>query len=446
MPLKMITTAQDLPEVGKTYETLFIDIKRTYRAQVASGHKYNHFEMAKDVAAFANSEGGTILIGISENQNNGLFSKYFPLNDEEAKETRDEFEKAVTQRCSPLPTIDPVIIPRDMGFVVAINVHPHPNRLIGVKIQGNKVDGYGGDAYVYWIRTGTSSRQITPGEKESRIPYLVLPRVSVKFENGNTKIKFPRPPHVGVPSKLLTPNSIKEKYGKITIYPSLIGIFLKGNVKRKKEEKDIIDLYNSCLDKYYAAYEQYYYRSIAYHLSAQNPIVLKFVIINDGGAPAEDIDIKFKFPNGLFELSNEITKLKPLRAPTPPIKINSENINEMRKRYSSYNPNSENLIKLIYQDIRPPKLDPKVPVIRVGDSHITASYKADSLKHCFNRRLPSFRLIFDPNCFLSFTFEYTIYLGNLAEPKHGNLEVVLNDDVDAANLDSRIADETPRHP
>jgi len=125
------------------------------------------FERAKDVAAFANHLGGTLLIGAQEDKSTGQLKAYVGLTQEQANDVRDGYSKAIGQRCRPLPTFDFEEYEDPNGNtkrVVAINVWPSLN-LIGVKVQANKdVEGWGETVFAYPVRSGTDAIFLQPTE------------------------------------------------------------------------------------------------------------------------------------------------------------------------------------------------------------------------------------------------------------------------------------------
>lgn len=144
-----------LPPIGAAIERAVMDWK-VRPANFA-------FEKAKDVAAFANHLGGCILIGAAENK--GQLSKYVGLTPDEAGKVRDDYSKAVAQRCQPPPTVDfeEYEDPTDSSKrIVAINVWPSLN-LVGVKIDTAKdKEGWGGPAFAYPVRSGTDATYLQP--------------------------------------------------------------------------------------------------------------------------------------------------------------------------------------------------------------------------------------------------------------------------------------------
>jgi hypothetical protein len=123
------------------------------------------FHKAKDVAAFANHLGGTLLIGAKET--NGHLEHYVGMDPADASSVRDKFSKAVKDRCEPLPRIDfeEYSDPNDAAKkVIAVNVWPSL-LLIGVRITAHKpTENYGGDSYVLPVRSGTDADYLTPNQ------------------------------------------------------------------------------------------------------------------------------------------------------------------------------------------------------------------------------------------------------------------------------------------
>jgi hypothetical protein len=148
---------QQLPNIGQAIERPVMDWKARPAAFA--------FEKAKDVAAFANHLGGTLLIGASEA--NGRLHGYAGMPAADATTCRDGYSKAVADRCQPRPAVDfeEYEDPNDpTKRVVAINVQPSLN-LVGVKVNGDKsAEGYGGAAYVFPVRSGTDARYLEPGQ------------------------------------------------------------------------------------------------------------------------------------------------------------------------------------------------------------------------------------------------------------------------------------------
>lgn len=150
-----IQVPADLPAIGAAREHFAFDMK-------SIGNAGRRFEMAKDMAAFANSTGGTILVGAVESKSTGNLESYRPMPEAEANELSKSFSEAAIQRCHPTPFIDPKVLPHGAGFLVAINVWRFPAQPVGVRVRGETGDGYGGDAFVFPMRSGIDTKFILP--------------------------------------------------------------------------------------------------------------------------------------------------------------------------------------------------------------------------------------------------------------------------------------------
>jgi hypothetical protein len=155
-----------LPSIGQTIERPVMD----WKAKPATFS----FESAKDIAAFANHLGGTLLIGAHEEQ--GQLKAYVGMTPEDAAACRDYYSKAVSDRCQPRPAIDfeEYAHPSDLAKrIVAVNVQPSLN-LVGVKVAAHKQsEGWGGDSYVFPVRSGTDARYLEPGQ----LPMFMTPQI-----------------------------------------------------------------------------------------------------------------------------------------------------------------------------------------------------------------------------------------------------------------------------
>ncbi|HVW25070.1 MAG TPA: ATP-binding protein [Polyangiaceae bacterium] len=144
-------------------ELLTLDFKARASAE--------RFELAKDVAAFANASGGTILFGADEDRATATLRAYVPLDEREAAKTERDVTEAVRDRCNPRPVIACASIPYGSGVVLAVNVWPFIGQAVGVRVRADRGDGYGGNAYVFPLRVGTHTPDLEPGQ----IAMLMLP-------------------------------------------------------------------------------------------------------------------------------------------------------------------------------------------------------------------------------------------------------------------------------
>lgn len=150
---------KSLPAIGSAIEQAVVDFK-DYRAE----RRTRPFEHAKDIAAFSNHVGGSLVIGARED---GHLREYVGLTDDEAANVRQAFSDAVADRCTPRPVFD--FAPRyeqpgdPSKQIVVINVPPSVTP-IAVRVGGDKTDGYGGPTFVYPVRSGTDARYLDPSQ------------------------------------------------------------------------------------------------------------------------------------------------------------------------------------------------------------------------------------------------------------------------------------------
>jgi hypothetical protein len=159
---------KDPPPLGER-ETATLEFK-IETSKLDSG-KVDYFELAKDVAGFSNASGGTIFVGAVAKSD--VLVHYKPLTEDAAKATARAFEEAVRDRCRPPPPpFSPRLIAHDGGFLVAVDVLPSA-AVIAVKVKGSAADGYGEDAWVYFTRTTSHTKEFSP----ERLPMLMVPEI-----------------------------------------------------------------------------------------------------------------------------------------------------------------------------------------------------------------------------------------------------------------------------
>jgi hypothetical protein len=134
------------------------------------------WEHAKDIAAFANALGGTILVGSSDKPN----VVHHGLKNQTAHEVRNIYEGAALM-CSPTVPIDvvPINFP-DGKVVVAVNVPPFPESVVGAPEETNDKNGKPIKAEHGWrfpIRRASQTHYLKPEE----LPLYMNPNVRRAF-------------------------------------------------------------------------------------------------------------------------------------------------------------------------------------------------------------------------------------------------------------------------
>ena len=158
--------------------TVWVGFETAVRDFKQSQAPARRFEPAKDVAAFTNNLGGSIIIGAAHS--GGVIQSYSPMQVAVAEAAETCFSEAVQQRCRPEPVFDVERISYGGGFVVVVNVEPSIP-LVGVMAkQGDP--GFAGpdnspnDAWLFPLRVGTGTGFISP----ERLPMYMVPEVRRK--------------------------------------------------------------------------------------------------------------------------------------------------------------------------------------------------------------------------------------------------------------------------
>lgn len=161
-----ILSEATLPVRDRDHETLHLDFKAT-----AEGS--STWEKAKDAAAFANAQGGTILVSAAEDKKRGHLGTYVFLTAEEAADAVRAYDEAIRTRCRPQPVFDTrSFVVEDKGHAVAVNVWPFIGQPVGVK--PNLPPGYSDvDAYSFPVRVGTGTIYLSADQ----LPMFMQPEI-----------------------------------------------------------------------------------------------------------------------------------------------------------------------------------------------------------------------------------------------------------------------------
>jgi hypothetical protein len=157
-----------LPKPGDA-ETHLLDFKTRPSAK-------GSWKLACNVAAMANADGGTIIVGACEVQGTDLLDKYDGVDRATAEGWAKEYLDAISDRCSPgLAVPRPRIVALDHDrskHVILVDVPPSV-AVIGVKISGESLEGFGGQSWMFPVRVNTSTTHISP----ERLPMMMVPEI-----------------------------------------------------------------------------------------------------------------------------------------------------------------------------------------------------------------------------------------------------------------------------
>src|SRR5262245_63070330 len=157
MPYQPIRTSDDLAVrliLGATREDHWLDFKGL---DATSGRPYrNNDECRLDVAAFANVDGGSIVIGAEETGH--VLARFISVPN--AHDVVRWIDEVLKEKLEPMPAIEPYVLHASGGEeIVSINVLPSI-RLIGLRSD---------DWYRFPVRTVDSRRYLTIAEIEARM-------------------------------------------------------------------------------------------------------------------------------------------------------------------------------------------------------------------------------------------------------------------------------------
>jgi len=130
------TELQDVVVLGSTVETVVLDFKANYderRSNKQDVKTEAQLELCRDVAQFANTDGGCLVVGVPETRNAAnlkVAAKFDPVGDGDG--LRDWIETAIRNHLVP-STIshDVALVPHGGGTIVTVNV-PAARHLVSI--------------------------------------------------------------------------------------------------------------------------------------------------------------------------------------------------------------------------------------------------------------------------------------------------------------------------
>jgi hypothetical protein len=186
--------------------------------------------------------------------------------------------------------------------------------------------------------------------------------------------------------------------------------------------REDIDDYNARLSKFYREYGEYLTGSIHHQNLERRAIKLSVFIVNDGSAPAEDVDVFMHFPDG-FRLTDEEGFPKPPRPPKPPEKPRTR----LEKQYDSITGSLLHRPDLTLPVVAPigPAPNVSAPTIKKTNGY-DVGFHVQRLKHKLQEPAESLYVIFDSfETVESFHIDYEILAANVPDEVTGQLHVVV---------------------
>jgi hypothetical protein len=203
----------DLPPSGRldpdAQERAWLDFKR----EVASDELHT---MAKDVAAFANAFGGTILVGVQDRED-GIVHVGIELS--VARRLQERYQDAAKTWCEPYPHVLPTLValPERPDVVLAVNIEPCAAGVVGVNIAVPDSNGRfarRADAWLFPVRVGSHTKALSPQEAAMHLDVHVR-SVSIRLcralAEGGSVVLYGAP----APTRASNPNP----YGHSVVIP-----------------------------------------------------------------------------------------------------------------------------------------------------------------------------------------------------------------------------------
>lgn len=166
---RRIQTLEDLQAAVQACESPELDFKVTIEPT-------EWWELAKDIAAFANYLGGTILVGANEQSSGSAI--LVGVERQDAMTFQIAYENAARDKCLPRPIVSCVVLEPEgtkHPCVLAVNVEPFPDQFVGAMYYRTNKQGDPTtcDAWRLPIRIGKHNVLLTP----DKLPMFIDARI-----------------------------------------------------------------------------------------------------------------------------------------------------------------------------------------------------------------------------------------------------------------------------
>ena len=187
--------------------------------------------------------------------------------------------------------------------------------------------------------------------------------------------------------------------------------------------QDEIKRYENDVDKHLKDFELYFKKEWKYRESISRIVEVNFILINEGTAPADDIDIFIHFPDGFEMFDSKKYPKKPTHPeePEPP-----RTMSELMRRNMDFIIPPHLLAPILRSNnFIPPKTSDYSPKITKTNSY-DIKYKIERLKHGLNVNLDPVFLLFDSiDSADSFSIDCKIICGNHPESFEEKLHIII---------------------
>jgi hypothetical protein len=286
-----------------------------------------------------------------------------------------------------------------------------------------------------------SEKQVRELQRELNELKLKTPRLLLAFDDGSDHTRFvlPRPLNLTQAELDSELEDVKQQYPKMQDGTGPISrdsfdllesmsvhgaaAFSLGAVPREDIAK-----YNSELDDFYAAYVDHFKRGLSFRNLERRTVSLKILLVNDGTAPAEDIDVSMFFPDG-FRLASEPPSSGGLKPPLPPSKPRTPLERLTERTLSTYDFPPSIIDRYTMGTILGPSNAPRPnvssPEIKRLDSY-EVQFNVRRIKHNMQVSCDPLFVAFDSfESARSFRIDYEILAANVPHKVAGQLHMII---------------------
>ena len=196
-PIVDLATFHSAVALGKTHETRHLEFKSGYgwrKASAPDAAADQAEELSRDVAQFANTDGGTLLVGVRERRTEDGRSVADAITHlEEVDGFKQWVEQAIRKHLTPSTfsrSVDPVLLPS--GTIVAINI---PSSLHLVALW--HADRKRGIEYLYrtdhgkeWMNPDEVERHIMNGTRATQLALKSVLEEAGRTSSGNPRVEL----------------------------------------------------------------------------------------------------------------------------------------------------------------------------------------------------------------------------------------------------------------
>lgn len=273
-------------------------------------------------------------------------------------------------------------------------------------------------------------------EQKVRAHEIKMPQISLVFADGNQHATFGLLHPVKLTTEEIASKQklLEQRYPKMeqeskqtSVLPEHLASAAGAYAKLLKAMGNIwllenIEEYNANLDKYYQAYYEYLLKFLWYANLGRRTVKLSIFAANDGGAPAEDVNVFLHFPNG-FKLTDERGFPNAPETPEPPAKPRTQ----MQRLLESMSSPLGSMPLSISRMPRPLLPPPNVSAPNIKN---TGSYNVDfhiqRLKHKLSEPVDPLYVIFESfENARSFQIDYQLLAANIPDEVIGQLHVII---------------------